>query len=227
MNTKELRFEVKIPVPLSQLEEMLIWLRTHPLMFRNRYKDRYVNSLYLDNPSMSIYEENLSGVSRRKKVRIRWYKALDNTRKACLEFKHRLSGKGYKKTFPIEFDISNSIVNWREHIQSSYTQLSDHDKPNWGNELTPILICRYYRQYFESACGLVRATIDSKIQVYDQRNHDKPNIEKGVPLGEYVLLELKANHGYEKELSALIATCPMRPSRHSKYVLGVRTLFWC
>jgi len=226
MDTKDLRFEVKIPVPLNQLEEMLIWLRTHPLMFRNRYKDRYINSLYLDNPSMSIYEENLSGVSRRRKVRIRWYKALNNTKKACLEFKHRLSGKGYKLAFPIDFDISNSIMHWREHIQGSYSKLKELDKQSWGNELSPILICRYHRQYFESACGLIRATIDSKIHVYDQRNQHKPNIEKGVSLGEYVLLELKASHGYEKELSALIATCPLRPSRHSKYVLGVRTLFW-
>jgi len=226
MNAKNLRFEVKIPVPLNRLEDILIWLRTHPLMFKNRYKDRYVNSLYLDDPMMSIYEENLSGVSRRKKVRIRWYKSIIKSKKACLEFKHRISGKGHKTTFPLSFDLSDSFVTWRELIADCYSQLEDYDKTKWGNSISPVLICRYHRQYYESACGIMRATIDSKIQVYDQRSHEKPNTEKSVSLGEYVLLELKTEHGSEKELSALIATCPLRPSRHSKYVLGIRTLFW-
>jgi len=72
----------------------------------------------------------------------------------------------------------------------------------------------------------MRVSIDSKIQLFDQRSYEKRLLKRVFFLGESVLLELKTEHGDEKELSALIATCPLRPSRHSNYVLGVRTLFW-
>lgn len=223
---KTRRFEVKIPIPLNRLHNVLIWLKTHPLMFKNTYPSRYVSSLYLDNANLTRYEENLSGISQRKKVRIRWYQHHHQLSASTLEFKHREATKGYKISFPVPFDIRQSHLSWYQHLLACHRQLPEQARQLWGNEQLPILICRYHREYFASYCRRIRATLDSQIEVFDQRYRARPNTLKSFSLGQYVLLELKADEQFEPELSALIATCPLRPSRHSKYVIGLRTLTW-
>ncbi|MCG7489405.1 hypothetical protein MHN79_07870 [Vibrio sp. Of14-4] len=52
------------------------------------------------------------------------------------------------------------------------------------------------------------------------------SVHSGKTLGYYVLLEIKTNAEHESDLSKLVATCPLRPSRHSKYVNGIRQLMW-
>jgi len=220
------RFEVKIPIPLSRLNHVLNWLNLHPLLFRKRYPDRSVNSLYLDSANLDVYEENLSGICNRKKIRIRWYDELFNSKDSKLEFKYREAGKGYKVTFPVNLDITQNTTSWYHHLFSCQQTLSQHAKNLWGNNQYPVLICRYQREYFESMCGSIRATFDRNIEVFDQRYQGKPNLHTARSLGEYVLLELKTDESFEKELAALVATCPLRPSRHSKYVNGIRTLTW-
>ncbi|RJE73546.1 VTC domain-containing protein [Pseudoalteromonas sp. MSK9-3] len=220
------RFEVKIPIPLNRLHTVQAWLNTHSLGFEKRYPDRFVNSLYLDDAHLERYEENLSGISFRKKVRIRWYDDLADVNNAKLEFKHREAGKGFKVTFGLDFDFSKNRTQWPSILRDAYRSLPHRGQILWGNEQMPVLICRYQRQYFESTCRRIRATFDQDMHVYDQRYHAKLNLHKQVSLGAYVLLELKTDEQYEPDLAALIATCPLRPSRHSKYVNGIRMLTW-
>jgi hypothetical protein len=220
------RFEVKIPIPLNRLNNVQTWLKTHVLSFEKRYPDRFVNSLYLDDAHLERYEENLSGISVRKKVRIRWYDDLVEIHNAKLEFKHREAGKGYKVTFGLDFDFNNKKPYWPIILREAYNSLPYQGQLLWGNEQMPILICRYQRHHFESRCRRIRATFDQNMHVYEQRYHAQLNLHKQVSLGAYVLLELKTDEQYERELAALVATCPLRPSRHSKYVNGIRVLTW-
>lgn len=126
------RFEVKIPIPLNRLEEIKIWLMTHSLWFRPHFPDRQVNSLYLDTPHLERYEENLSGISVRKKVRIRWYDILDNAKSAKLEFKHRQGGKGYKVTFKTGFDFDDPVFSWTNAIKQCFDNLPEQGQILWG-----------------------------------------------------------------------------------------------
>lgn len=220
------RFEVKIPIPLNRLQKVESWLNTHSLLFKTHHTNRWVNSLYLDIPNLESYEQNLSGISQRKKVRIRWYNNLTDSHKAKLEFKYRRGGKGYKILFDTEINFESKRFNWMRELQHCYTNLPDEGKIIWGNAQSPVLICRYLREYYQSSCGKVRATFDKNIHVFDQRFNAQANLRKPVSLGDYVLLELKTDENNEEELSHLLSTCPLRPSRHSKYVNGVRSLTW-
>ncbi len=223
---REYRFEVKIPIPLNRLQIVQAWLMNHPLLFNKHYQTRYVNSLYLDTPLLDRYEENLSGISIRKKVRIRWYGDLDIANKAKLEFKHRQGGKGYKITFDTSLNLTRTDFNWAKELSYAYKNLSLEAQLLWGNEYSPIIICRYNRQYYISHCNKIRATIDDNILAYDQRYRLANNTKRSVSLGDYVLLELKTDAAHEHTLSTLISTCPLRPSRHSKYVNSIRNLIW-
>lgn len=228
MNTqpREYRFEVKVPVPLNRLQEVHIWLQAHAMLFREHYASRDINSLYLDTPLLARFEENLSGISTRKKVRIRWYGDLNNAEKAKLEFKHRQTGKEYKVIYDTKLDFSAPAFSWQHALKSAYAQLPVDAQCLWATEHSPIIICRYHRAYFISNDEKIRATFDSEISSFDQRYRQHANLNKGISLGDYVLLELKTNAEYEAELSNLLATCPLRPSRHSKYVNCIRNLMW-
>ncbi|MCL1038557.1 polyphosphate polymerase domain-containing protein [Shewanella submarina] len=224
--THSRRFEVKIPIPLNRLSEVLVWLRSHPALFKCQHAPRYVNSLYLDTADLDRFEENLSGISHRRKVRIRWYQELTAADRATLEFKHREAGKGYKVSFPTSLPLSQPDFSWHRVLQTCYRTLDENGRQLWGPELNPVLICRYQREYFCSADGHIRATLDREMQVFDQRYQRRANLSKARSLGDYVLLELKADETFETQLSDIISSCPLRPSRHSKYVNGIRNLFF-
>ena len=220
------RFEIKIPVPLMAATELQRWLRLNPSAFRHHYDDRYVNSLYCDTADLTRYDENLSGISQRRKVRIRWYHELTEPSKARLEFKIRVAGKGYKEIFPINLAPSTFDQPWSDQLREARRELPVEAIAMWGVEQMPVLICRYRRSYYLSACGRFRATIDRDIEVFDQRYNSRPNVTRSRSLGAYILLELKASDAYEDELARIASSCPLRPSRHSKYVNGIRNLTW-
>jgi hypothetical protein len=220
------RYEVKIPIPLNRYEIVKLWLHNHSLLFCQHHPQRWVNSLYLDLHSLASFEENLSGISQRKKIRIRWYNELNKAENATLEFKHRQAGKGYKVSYKTHLDFSTVPFNWSKVLRKCYQDLPTQGRVEWGNEQYPVLICRYLRDYYISQCNKIRATFDQKIEVFDQRYNTRLNIKRSVSLGDYILLELKCDDKYEQDLANLLANCPLRPSRHSKYVNGVRQLIW-
>lgn len=225
MNTTP-RFEVKVPIPLNRLQHIQVWLNTHHLMFKPHHPTRWVNSLYLDTQSLASYEENLSGISDRRKLRVRWYHALDNTRDARFEIKERRAGKGTKLSFSAGVDLRAHALRWPSILKTMYSRLSHEGQALWEKEHSPVLISRYLRQYYISACSAIRATLDTKMQALDQRYSARANLTQAKSMGDYVLLELKCDEQHEPLLSALLASCPLRPSRHSKYVNGIRHLTW-
>ena len=52
------------------------WLYRHSF-FQESYCPRMVNSLYFDTPNYDFASSNMSGESKRIKVRARWYSELD------------------------------------------------------------------------------------------------------------------------------------------------------
>lgn len=223
---QDYRFEVKIPIPLNRLEHMLSWLRLNTFAFRRHHPDQYVNSVYFDSFEMACFAENLTGISQRNKMRIRWYHDIAKAENSRLEFKQRRSGKGNKIIYPLSLDLSNTATTWSEHIKHCQEQLSLQALSQWDSQIYPILLGRYKRQYLVSFCGRIRATIDSKMEVFDQRYWSQPNLTRSRSVGDYVLLELKCDDAYEHLLNELVSRCPLNPSRHSKYVNGVRHLIY-
>ena len=224
--TEDYRFEVKVPIPLNRLQKVQHWLQQHPMGFARHHAPRNIYSLYLDTPHLESYEENLSGISKRRKVRIRWYGDLYNAKIATLEFKHRQGGKGYKSLFDTSINLAHPHFNWQTALKNAFYKLPITAQIMWGVEHSPIIICSYLRHYFVSYCGQIRATMDYQMCTYDQRYRAAANLDNPVSLGAYALLELKTAAENEAQLSELIATCPLRPSRHSKYVNSIRNLTW-
>jgi SPX domain protein involved in polyphosphate accumulation len=66
------RYEIKFILDNSKLADAMQWLYNNTSAVRS-YDNRIVNSIYFDDISFSSVRDNLAGISKRKKLRLRWY----------------------------------------------------------------------------------------------------------------------------------------------------------
>ena len=67
------RQEKKFTFPERYIESVRTDILKSKLLMSNTYENRFVNTLYLDSPDFVNYNENLTGIGKRSKARIRWY----------------------------------------------------------------------------------------------------------------------------------------------------------
>ena len=99
----KLRFERKWVFKNTNYIDILNKALKSNFLFRFQYPKRFVNSLYFDDYNYTGIRENLSGISERKKFRIRWYgknKFVLNNPK--LEVKIKENFLNYKRIFPLK-----------------------------------------------------------------------------------------------------------------------------
>ncbi len=223
-STEHYRHERKFYIEDLQARDVEQILRAHPAFFSEIYHQRAVNNIYFDSPLYGAYLDNVNGVCRRIKARIRWYGELfGHVAEPVLELKLRDSLRVGKLPFPLPpLDVNSdlSISDVRQLFRDSGL----HDLPrNYLMELNFSLLNRYDRKYFLSADKKFRVTIDSKLRAY----------EVG-PLGNsflhhtrdvrHTILELKYDEVDEVNADGISNGFPFRMTRSSKYVRGVSEL---
>jgi len=78
-------------------------LRNHPAVFGLDYPSRYVNNIYLDTNDYTHYWDNVAGLSKRIKVRIRRYGDSHGfIANPVLEFKIKDNMLGSKVSIPMD-----------------------------------------------------------------------------------------------------------------------------
>jgi hypothetical protein len=87
-----------------------------------------------------------------------------------------------------------------------------------------VLINRYHRQYFESPGGKVRATLDFRQSVFDQRLASRPNLRRAANLPDTLVVEIKFLPSDRELGERAIDGLPIRVSRNSKYMIGVESI---
>ena len=97
------------------------------------------------------------------------------------------------------------------------------DGRKWLNTSSfPIIINRYYRKYFMSSDGKIRVTMDTKQAVWDQRFKPFPNFENKANFPPALVVEVKFDRNDREVASQILENIPLRVSRFSKYISGVR-----
>jgi hypothetical protein len=217
------RYEVKFVADATRYRELERWIRLNPAGFRTSYPPRRVNNVYFDTPDLFAFAENLSGASTRSKVRLRWYGETDRPESTVLEVKRRRNHLGWKNHYPagpMDFR-SHRWLKLRRDLRSA---LSPEGRLWLDSHPQPILINRYDRQYFESPEGNIRATLDWRQGVFDQRLKARPNVRNRANLPDTLVVEVKFEHGDHARGSEVVAGIPVRVSRNSKYMIGVESI---
>ena len=214
------RYEIKFVLDESSYSDALQWLYVCTNAV-NRYPDRYINTIYLDNLDLESVRDNLAGVSDRVKTRIRWY---DSNSDSKLEKKIRKGRLVKKEITPLDLgnDFSSDLspLELRNRINDAlYNETKFHD-----DYYISTLGVRYLRKYFEDQVGL-RVTFDEKIQFSDLYDDINP-FQFSNRLIDYKqkIMEIKFDPSNKDYVSNLIKKLNMTPKRHSKYLVGMAHL---
>lgn len=217
------RHEIKFVAEATHYRELEHWIRMNQAGFVSAYPPRRVNNVYFDTPDLFTFAENLSGTSARSKVRLRWYGETYRPEATQLEVKRRRNQLGWKHHFPgPAMDFTRG--SWRELRRRIRSALSPEGRIWFDAHPQPVLINRYYRQYFESPEGRIRATLDYRQKVFDQRLRNRANLENPSNLPDTLVVEIKFHPRDFKLGSRVIAGIPIRVSRNSKYMIGVESI---
>ncbi len=221
----DLRYEIKLTWDAHGLAQARSWIKLHPAGFVVAYPPRRVNSLYFDTLDLNSLNENLAGVIERQKLRLRWYgnltTAVDNP---VLELKQKRNQLGVKKQrqLPCKLDLA---LPWSDIIRS----IRAHAGADWKTLLqtvqNPTLINSYQREYYVTADGAVRITLDYAQTAFGQRFALRPNLFARLLIPDNVVIEIKTPQDCEDRLHEIACWFPVRRSRNSKYTNSLMASF--
>ena len=179
--------------------------------FKTHYPIRNVNSIYFDDMNLSNISQNLAGISKRVKYRVRWYGENNSLKNPHFEIKSKRGFETQKQIISLKkFDN----INYNIKNNLNYLTHFINDKIVLGKILLPTLLISYRRIYLISSNNLIRATIDYEIKskrLLKFKNQFFCNFND-------VILELKYDPNLDWVTRRTLNNIKVRYSKSSKYV---------
>ena len=216
------RFEIKYILQPHELPFLERWIHHSGLLYR-AYDDRKVNSIYLDTIDYQAAQDNLIGIGRRVKHRIRWYEQGGKFSQPIFELKLKHARLGTKITTKFSDDLDGvEMLLKASHTKCSsiinnIPLLQEYSVGYQSN--VPTLKVEYMRSYYETFNN-IRLTIDRELKFGDLRKKDQ-HITLPTKTSSKVVVEFKFNVTQQHDASELMSTLPFYPTRNSKYLLGL------
>jgi len=224
LQSDSMRYERKYKISVSNENQFFFHLNKHPFLFYPSYPERFVNNIYLDTPVMSNYWNNVTGLSQRLKVRIRWYgEALGIQDAPILEFKIKNNAVGHKVCYklpPLLIGPSLTIKDIQQHFDELDIAIP---VKSYLMSLRLSLMNRYRRKYYISQDQRFRLTFDSDMSFTSIYNYENTFIHK-VSCSKCRVLEMKYDECFDSEATHISNNFPFRMTKSSKYVYGIDKL---
>lgn len=221
----ELRYERKFHIDALSFPLVEHLVKQNSAGFVLAYPDRKVNNIYFDTHNFQTFVDNVEGIARRTKFRIRWYgEKLGYIANPVLEYKFKDNFAGYKEQYPLSSfymdsgfssDTISSILK-----DSSIPKKIRHEL----SLLRPSLINSYKRRYFISRDQRFRLTVDRKLQ-YCRVGERNNNLLDTVKDFKSIIVELKYPISLDDDARKITNQFPFRMTKNSKYVSGIFSLY--
>ena len=228
LNDKTFREEIKFKIFAEDFPKIYGWIGCNK--FDLTYPARKVNSIYLDTLNYYFAYSNITGKSKRMKVRGRWYgdifdrcgRAIEDIEKLKVNFeiKRKLNISSDKLTFPATFNPQKKVnlPTFSKWMETNCKKTLQHVPFFHSYALHSSTCVSYNRKYYE--CSFVeglRLTIDNDIR------YSRPsNTARSVLLStDYIICELKYPVSIRPEVVSALATFPGRRVRFSKYLSAI------
>ncbi len=214
------RYERKFILPKESSFHLDNYIKNNPYFFSEIYSSRNVNNIYLDTIDYRFFQENVNGLSNRKKIRIRWYGELFGHIKPTLEIKVKSGMVGKKYSFKLPKFILSRKLNKKDLV---YLIESSCCSPSFKIDFKALnisLINSYNRSYYLSLDKKFRLTVDSKMIYMPASNINLCDFGKIVKVPS-IILELKYSKEDNENAHYITNHFPYRLSKNSKYVNGL------
>jgi len=218
------RHEIKFCCRYSEADRIYQWLHSSSGAIRKQYPDRFVNNIYFDWFNLQDASDNLVGLGRREKLRLRWYGEQDAVSPMQLERKIRRVRMGSKHIVQLG---AFSVSRMSKHALLQGILSRGPESAALGSELrlrNPVVRNRYLREYYQDGSGRLRLTIDREQAFYSiDRHRDVLSANRiDYPL---LVIELKYADDSHAHVRSTMNGFPLRPVRHSKYLAGLARVF--
>lgn len=220
------RYERKFVIHNIDWASADLIVRKNGAIFRQKYPERWVNSIYFDSPSMAFYNVHVNGAHGiRLKIRIRWYGVpFDIIENPVLECKMKKGIVSSKVRYALPSFNASEVSS--EKLTSLLQQ--SKDVPCKLKELFPFLkttvVIRYQRKYYESSDKHFMVTLDTHIQA---RRPEIPFFTKVdfIDGEQFVVLELKYPESYDNDAGTVSNQFGFTLSKYSKYISAIERLY--
>jgi SPX domain protein involved in polyphosphate accumulation len=214
------RFEIKYVVAIHRLNLVKLWIEQSPFDFFEPYPNRKINNIYFDSYDLNDASDNLSGISDRRKLRLRWYNS-NESQDPFLEYKIKRNRLGSKQQFqlsPLKLDgltLHSLVRNIKSRLNLPLELRYDERLNN------PTLFNSYHREYFVSRDARLRITLDSNLRFHALKRN---TIVSNSPVRDTysnVVIEFKCDLNHKKALLKAVNNFPFLSQRFSKYLVGL------
>ncbi len=213
-----MRLEIKIPYnsdQISKIEKKLLMIKE----ITKHHPNRIVNSIYFDNLNLEMAQDNIDGLSKRCKIRVRYYGEKEND--CNLEIKKKINRFGFKKIFNLKKKIDkidlSELFSLKNDLYKSVIQDSFVEKFIVKDNLQPQIGVRYLREYY--IFDKIRLTHDKNIN-YTSFSNDKKITQKSTT-DNINVIEIKFDYSDFKLAKFILNKIEIKPKRFSKYVRGL------
>jgi len=224
VSQSHLRYERKFFVTNLSKHELESAVTLHPAVFSEIYYERAVNNIYLDSFDMTNYFDNVIGLERRTKVRIRWYgDLLGDIQSPVLELKIKNGLVCSKVSFSLAGFRLNKDFS-KDTVQDVFkrSQIPDALKLDLAC-LDISLLNNYRRKYYLSGDKRYRATLDSGLEFYGISALRNNFLNRSVDHTSNIL-EVKYGEDAEQDANKVTSHFSFRMTKSSKYIMGIERL---
>jgi hypothetical protein len=215
------RIELKATLRSTDVGKLDEWFFNETTL-SSLFPDRTINNIYFETDTYSSAIANIDGVSKRTKVRFRWYGSKLGQREVtgALEFKRKRNNVGWKEQFPVSLKESVE-ANYGDLIRSVSKSLPLNRQIEFSYYNLPFILNHYNRKYYSTDDKKVRVTVDTEISGFDQRWDFGVNYKKKIILPAIIVVEFKFAVEHKEIAVQLMKRFPFRISKHSKYITSV------
>jgi len=215
-----MRYELKYIFSENEVSKFFNWF--HCLKsIKKIYNSRKIYNIYYDDLNLSSAQDNLTGLSVRKKYRLRWYEYKNIFSNQNFEIKLKENRLNYKKIFKLnkKVDESNYSNIFNRKYKYFASSLNENKKIFLFNKLLfPVLKNSYLRDYY-SYENQIRITLDYPCEYFDLNS-----LKSQSYLNKFFVLEFKFDPSKTDIAKKIIINMPFRISRFSKYMHGLKIL---
>ena len=213
------RRELKFVYPGADPHKIarLLELNAEPINF-GQAEVSEVHSIYFDDQHLSSCAESLAGISRRVKLRVRWYDAPFAAGQMFFEMKRRVGHQSEKTRTLFDLGGSLSSISYRA-LRDGLQEELDEVQAGWLDlRGEPSMLISYRRRHFRHRESGTRITLDWGLHAFEQLGARAPNRDWLVESDGRVVIEIKVPVGGEAAARHVFAPLRLRVSRSSKYV---------